>query len=534
MKLSVIIVNYNVKYFLEQCLYSVEKSLQGIESEIIVIDNNSVDGSEAMVRNKFSRVDLIINDHNAGFSKANNQALKIARGEYVLLLNPDTVVEETTFTRCLDFMDAHPTAGAMGPKMIDGKGRYLPESKRALPTPVVAFYKVFGLSKIFPRSKRFGKYYLGYTNQDEIQEIEVLTGAFMFIRHIVLQEVGLLDEDFFMYGEDIDLSYRIREKGYKIYYFPETTIIHYKGESTRKDSLTYLTMFYKAMKIFAEKHFSSNRKWMTNSMINVAINMRAGFSLLNRIFINILPFILDAISGFIGLYFLSTWWAVFHFHNVTYFSGWFIKNVIPSYIFVWLLSVYILGGYKKPFNLRSSIFGVAAGTTFILLVYAILPEYYRFSRVLILFGTLWMLFSQTAVRFLLYLTGKKEYHIFIKRKHRIVIVGTEDESQRVEKILEQSGILATKIVKVFPGKTLPSEYFSGNLIQLSEIIRIYGIDEVIFCARDVSSEQIIEQMKLLIQTKVNFKIASPGSKSVIGSNSSGSSGDLYVVSVKRT
>src|SRR5208283_3580245 len=185
MKLSIIIVNYNVRYFLEQCLYAVEKALHNIESEVFVVDNNSVDGSVAMIRNKFTWVHLIHNEQNEGFSKANNQALKIARGEYILLLNPDTVVEEATFTRCLHFMDSHPGVGALGPKMIDGKGRYLPESKRGNPTPEVAFYKVFGLTSLFPRSKRFGKYYLGNTSEDEIQEIEVLTGAFMLIRQVV-------------------------------------------------------------------------------------------------------------------------------------------------------------------------------------------------------------------------------------------------------------------------------------------------------------------------------------------------------------
>ncbi len=531
MKLSVIIVSYNVKYFLEQCLYSVEKSLSDIESEVIVVDNNSVDGSEAMVRNKFPWVKLIINEQNTGFAKANNQGLKVAAGEYVLLLNPDTVVEETTFRRSLDFMDKHPDAGALGPKMIDGKGRYLPESKRGLPTPEVAFYKVFGLSGIFPKSKRFGRYYLGHTNPDKIQEVEVLTGAFMLMKKSVIMDVGFLDEDFFMYGEDIDLSYRILKKGYKNFYFPETTIIHYKGESTRKGSLNYVIIFYKAMKIFAEKHFSSNKAWFYNSIINLAINLRACFSMVKRIFVNFIPVIFDAITGFIGLYYLAIWWAMYHFHNFNYYSGWYTKIVLPAYILIWLSSIFFSGGYKKPFNLYKAMFGIIAGTAFILVIYAVLPEYYRFSRILILSGTIWMLFSILVVRILLSFSGNKEYHIIFKKKHRIAIVGFEEESHRVENLLEQSSILFERIVYVYPGKVIPTEYYSGILLQLNEIINIYGIDEVIFCANDISSEEIIEQMKLLIKTNVKFKIASPGSKSVIGSNSSDSSGDLYVVNV---
>ena len=255
MKLSIIIVNYNVKFFLEQCLFAVEKAMKGIEGEIFVVDNNSVDGSVAMIQHRFPNVKLIENYQNVGFSRANNQALEKATGEYVLLLNPDTVIEENTLSLCSEFMDQHPEAGALGPKMIDGKANFLPESKRGLPTPQVAFYKIFGLTHLFPSSRKFGQYYLGHTSPEEIQPVDVLTGAFMFIRSLVLNKIGFLDENFFMYGEDIDLSYRITKSGYINYYFPKTTIIHYKGESTRKGSLNYVILFYKAMQIFAEKHF---------------------------------------------------------------------------------------------------------------------------------------------------------------------------------------------------------------------------------------------------------------------------------------
>jgi GT2 family glycosyltransferase len=237
MKLSVIIVNYNVKYFLEQCLFSVKKALEGIESEIFVVDNNSVDGSCQMIKEKFVDIKLIENDENEGFSYANNQAIRMATGEYILLLNPDTVVEERTFAKCIKFMEGHPEAGGLGVKMIDGKGNFLPESKRALPTPLVAFFKIFGISKLFPGSKLFNKYHLGYLDPGKTHEIDVLPGAFMFLTKDALDKIGLLDEDFFMYGEDIDLSYRLLLGGFKNYYFPETTIIHYKGESTKKGSL---------------------------------------------------------------------------------------------------------------------------------------------------------------------------------------------------------------------------------------------------------------------------------------------------------
>jgi len=256
MKLSVIIVNYNVKYFLEQCLHSVRKSVKDVDAEVFVVDNNSVDGSVEMVREKFPEVLLIANKENTGFSKANNQAIERSKGEYTLLLNPDTLVEDDTFKKIVKFMDSHPDAGGLGVKMVDGKGNFLPESKRGLPTPSVAFYKIFGFSRLFPKSKIFGKYHLGYLDKDETNEVEILSGAFMLLRKSVLDKIGLLDETFFMYGEDIDLSYRIIQAGYKNYYYPEARIIHYKGESTKKSSVNYVMVFYRAMIIFAEKHFS--------------------------------------------------------------------------------------------------------------------------------------------------------------------------------------------------------------------------------------------------------------------------------------
>ena len=219
MKLSVIIVNYNVKYFLKQCLESVFDSTSMEETEVYVVDNDSKDGSIEMIQQSFPQVKLIANKKNVGFSTANNQAIKVSSGEYVLLLNPDTLVKTTTFEKVIDFMDKTPDAGGLGVKMIDGNGNFLPESKRGLPTPDVAFYKIFGLSAIFPKSKTFGQYHLGHLDKNETHKIDILAGAFMLMRKSVLNKIGLLDETFFMYGEDIDLSYRILKGGYKNYYF---------------------------------------------------------------------------------------------------------------------------------------------------------------------------------------------------------------------------------------------------------------------------------------------------------------------------
>ncbi len=278
MKLSVIIVNYNVKYFLEQCLRSVLKASRNIETEIFVVDNNSSDDSIAYLTPLFPEVIFIANNDNPGFSKANNQAIELARGKYILLLNPDTVVEEDTFSNVCRFMDEHPDAGALGVKMLDGNGNFLPESKRGFPSPWNSFCKIFGLSKLFPKSPFFAKYHLRYLDENQIHEVDVLAGAFMLLRKSVLDKTGLLDETFFMYGEDIDLSYRITLAGYKNYYLP-TPIIHYKGESTKKD-IKYVKIFYQSMIIFFNKHYPHYSKLYT-VLIHMAIYIRASIHALS-------------------------------------------------------------------------------------------------------------------------------------------------------------------------------------------------------------------------------------------------------------
>ncbi len=287
MQISIIIVNYNVRYFLEQALRSVLKASEGMDNEIWVVDNNSSDDSVRMVSENFPNIKLIANKENVGFSKANNQAIKECNGKYVLLLNPDTVIEENTLKKCYDFMERTPEAGGLGVRMIDGAGKFLPESKRGFPTPFVAFCKTFGLSKFFPKSKIFNRYHLGYLPENETNEIEVLAGAFMLMPKAVLDKIGMLDEAFFMYGEDIDLSYRITKGGFKNYYFPETTIIHYKGESTKKGSLNYVKTFYQAMIIFAKKHFQGTGATFFVLMLQMAIYLRASITLISNLLNNL-------------------------------------------------------------------------------------------------------------------------------------------------------------------------------------------------------------------------------------------------------
>lgn len=255
MKLSVVIVSYNVSHYLLQCLDSLQRALRGIDGEVIVVDNHSRDNSVALVHQAHPEVKVIENLHNLGFSKANNIALRQAKGEYALLLNPDTIVADNTIRDCIAFLDLHPDAGAAGVMMLNADGTVAPESRRGVPTPLTSFYKLSGLCRMFPRNPRFGRYYLGHLPWQTPQQIDIVSGAFCMLRRSVLDKVGLLDEDYFMYGEDIDLSYRILKQGATNWYLPYP-ILHYKGESTQKSSFRYVHVFYQAMLIFFRKHFS--------------------------------------------------------------------------------------------------------------------------------------------------------------------------------------------------------------------------------------------------------------------------------------
>ncbi|MBK8710575.1 MAG: glycosyltransferase family 2 protein [Niastella sp.] len=268
LELSIIIVNYNVKYFLEQCLCSLQAALTNIESEVFVIDNGSTDGSKEYLTNKFTWVNFSWLPENIGFGKANNLALQKATGNYILFLNPDTILPEDCLKHCLQYMNAHPQTGALGVRMIDGSGKFLKESKRMLPTARVSFYKISGLAALFPHSKKMAAYYAGHLPEKEINETDILAGAFMMCSRKAIDLTHGFDEDFFMYGEDVDLSYRIQKAGLKNIYFADTSIIHFKGESTQRFSKEYVNRFYEAMQLFSKKHFAEAGK---NKPLSAAI-----------------------------------------------------------------------------------------------------------------------------------------------------------------------------------------------------------------------------------------------------------------------
>ena len=285
MQLSVIIVNFNVKHFLEHCLLSVIKACKDIEAEIFVVDNNSGDGSREYLTPKFPTVKFIWNHDNKGFAKANNSVLPQAKGEHILFLNPDTIVGENCFKDCLKHFKLHDDCGALGVHMIDGSGEFLKESKRSLPTPAAGFYKLTGLSGVFPESGMFSRYYAGDLPEGENNVTEALSGAFLMISRRALDITGGFDDDYFMYGEDLDLSYRVIKSGFKNYYLGETVIIHFKGESTTKKSGEYLRQFYGAIQLFIDKHHSG-KKFRHSLMTGVISTGKTFARLQNNLFPN--------------------------------------------------------------------------------------------------------------------------------------------------------------------------------------------------------------------------------------------------------
>ena len=550
MKLSIIIVSYNVCYFLEQALLSVRRAVEklGQPAEIFVVDNNSADGSVAMVRARFPEVVLIANRDNPGFSKANNQALRRATGQYQLLLNADTVVEEDTFRACCDFLDAHPDGGGLGVQMLDGQGRFLPESKRGLPTPAVAFYKMFGLARVLPRSRTFGRYHLGFLDPDQTHEVAVLSGAFMLLRKAALDQVGLLDEDYFMYGEDIDLSYRLTRGGWKNYYFPGTRIIHYKGESTKRTSVNYVFVFYRAMEIFARKHFAPGRAGLFSGLINAAIWLRAGAALLERLVVRAAPLLLDAGLIWGGMYLLKTYWERNHKFAPGLYPPQYMAVAVPVYIAVWLTSAYLSGGYDPPVRTSRVVRGVFVGTLLISAASNFLDAW-RFSKALIILGGAWAVAALVGRQLLTHFVRYRDLRLSERRQKNIAIVGSEAESQRVARLLDAAAVKARVIGYVSAGPPTetaaedevhsPIHSFThspiealGELRQLADIIRLYALNELIFCGKDLPASQIIALMLALpAAPPVAYKILPEDSQYIIGSSSKDAPGDYYTLDI---
>lgn len=527
MKVSVIIVNYNVRYFLEVCVDSVLKATAGLEAEVIVVDNNSADDSLQMLRERFPQVIRIENKENTGFSRANNQGVNIARGEYVLFLNPDTVMPEDFLAKTVAYLDAHPEAAALGPRLIDGKGRFAPDAKKSFPTLSVALFKSSGINRIFPRSPYFNAYYAVHVDEWQTAAVEVLSGCCMMVRRGVLAQIGgAFDEDYFMYCEDVDLSYRIRQAGYQNIYFPEATLVHYKGESTRKATLSYIRIFNEALATFVRKHYSKGQARLFIFAIQLGIVLRAILGVLRSVFRILRMPLFDALVLLVTLWLMKDFW-VSSIKGAKPPPASFILATFPAYIFLWIASLWLNGAYDQPYRPLRVVRGMAIGSVMILAYYGLLDASLRYSRGLIMLsgvvGTVGLLGLHEA----LYRLGILRFIPFEDEQRKSVIVGDNGAYveaatllQKVPAAPELSGRIS---VKEWDGET---DGTIGALAQIKSLLFTAGIGEVIFCTDNISYTRILTEMQRCGDA-YDYKIHLPGSRGFVGSNSSHAAGDLY-------
>ncbi len=492
--------------------------MEGIDAEVIVVDNASNDGSVELIQSKFPSVILLVNKKNIGFGKANNLALQKARGECVLFLNPDTLVAEDCFERCIQFLNNHGEAGALGIRMIDGSGRFLPESKRAFPSLSTSFYKLSGLTRLFPKSKVFAKYHLGFLNELENHEVDVLSGAFLMARGELIKDLGGFDESFFMYGEDIDLSYRIQKAGFKNYYFAESTIIHFKGESTKKGNINYVKMFYQAMSIFVDKHYASGNAKMFSILVKVAIWFRALLTTIFNVLLKIGMPLLDTIIIVSSFYLVKDLWVAYARDGQS-FTPILINISLPGFTLIFLTAASFAGMYDNRYKPSKAFYAALVSIMVMLAMYSLLAERYRFSRGVILLGGIVAALFITVFRWILVKTGMVEVY---NKYPKTVVVGTTAEYKKAMELLFKVSRDEKVIGRISVNEDV--DHAIGPLSQLNNLISALSIKEVLFCKGQLTYKAIIHQVQLLPKG-ISARFHGQKSISIIGSDSKTTSGE---------
>lgn len=530
--LSIIIVNYNVKEFALNLLASINKALKNISAEIILVDNASDDGSVELLGEKYPDVKIIVNKNNAGFGAANNQALEIAKGKYFLLINPDTIVKEDTFTKMIEFFEANPQAGIAGCKVLNPDGTLQLACRRGFPGPWTSFTKVMGLSTLFPKSRLFAKYNLTYLDEKQTYEVDAVSGAFLMMRKSVYEKIGGFDKQFFMYGEDLDLCYRTQQAGWKVYYVHSTEIIHYKGESTKRSSIDETKIFYDAMHLFVRKHFSSS--FLIEAILQTAILFRKLIAFANVYKLALIGIVID-----FGIFSASVYLAEKIYANDRWIG--FPEFAIPWVYFVpALLQIFISligGAYKKvTLSVLRCTISLFAG----MIVLAALTYFFKqfaFSRAVVLITYIIAFFSFSLWRILLKVIFKVGLDSSA-RKGRTLIVGNEEKAGELASKLKSNLTSLYQVVGIIGltrkmiGESIGNYKVLGALDNIRKVIAGKKINKVIFSSEGVSFNQMFAVVSECQGMDVEFMVAGSELDYLVGKSSIAMLDDIPLLKVQ--
>ena len=521
MTLSIIIVSYNVKFFLKQCLNSVVNSIQEIDAEIIVIDNDSDDCSGKLVQQEFPDVTFIQSQENLGFGKANNQAIKHASGKYLLYLNPDTIITQENLDLSIEYLNQNHQVGAIGIKMLDGAGTYHEESKRGFPSIWTAFSKLSGLYKLFSKSKFFNYYYLGHLSPDENQEVDVLCGAYMMARTELIRSLNGFDEAFFMYGEDIDLCKRIKQVGYKIMYLAQSSMIHFKGESSKKLDYKYIKSFYGSMFIYLKKHQNVGISKLLIPLFSLAVFGLAGLSYIYRLFSSIIWLLIDFTLLLVLMLSISSVWANLYHKNPDYYADGF-ENILIIVAGVYVFLQFIFGKYDEKNEYINILKAIGITSILSLIVYAVLPEGLRFSRFIIAGSGLVALVSLTLTYTIQQLLSPDKSR---QNNKHFIVIGSEQSSIEINNLITESDASYQ-----FMGFVSPLESINaiGELSDINNILDQLNVDQIIFSTRDIKFEKILETISSN-GNNYKYQLASNDHVSILSSHSAKRQGNIITI-----
>ncbi len=524
MKISIIIVSYNVKDYISQCIRSIYKSsLNQNEYEVIVIDNDSHDGTSDTIKQNFDKVILHQNNINEGFSKAVNKGITLSQGEYICILNPDVIIQETTLSNLLNFQSLNPNLGAIGPKILNSDGTIQHSCKRSFPTPLNSLFRLTGLDRIFPKSKFFGQYNLTYLDIDKEHEVDVISGACMMVPKKIFQKIGNFDERFFMFGEDIDICHRIKAAGYKICYVPTSEIIHYKGESVKNAPFDMINVFYSAMDLYFKKYSQKYRYWnLISSIVKIGLFLRKSLSYSKLLLTNLISFFIDIFSIIISFSLSIYLWYSYQYYEIVEFSKVsYHYLLIVNFIISWLISSKIIGVYKKGSFSFTRLFLSIIMTFLISSTSTYFISFFAYSRGVLFLSTilslLLMFIWRTLINFL-YLNKIiffKSFKNFIER--RALVIGADKETVHIGQEIKNYPDSDINIIGyVDDSNPMLFKDFLGRIDYIKDIVIKNQITEIIIRENYFTSNKIFKIIKKLKGLNLVFKIIPEGNNIILG------------------